>query len=317
MLNYTYLSTPTDLTSFEPNDLKRFRYIILFDLGSRADEVDEIEFALICGSLAHFMHAEYLVTTTADLSSAPEGSYVKKIYHIFTPIKPMDAFVAIATVFPDINDEYLLEPAYQRLEWDRESSSRYPVYEALNHNLKTLRSRVNYSALGQFILPIPLTKPNPLACPFGSMITELRKAKGSQNEVSKECAPGKDRPLGRSTLRQAEEYEPISPDKLQEFADFFEVNISYISLKAVAPNSIFLSGLREESGLSPEKLAHTMGIASGYFFELLESADKVPAETMRFVYKQYKNILGKQDNELKFSQLLDLAATEALASNAE
>lgn len=312
MLNYTYLTTPTDLSTFGPNDLAKYRYVALFHLGQRADGIDERELALVFGGLAHFMRAECLVTTTADLTSASEKTYIKTIYHIFDNVEDMDAYVAIATVFPDKIDKHLLRPVYQELDWDRTNDARYPVYDALNRSLETLRHNVLYSSLEEIILPTPLSKQKELVSPFGARIKSLREDRGSQNVVAQEHAPGRDRPLGRSTLRLAEEYESISREKLQEFADYFGEDISYISLEVVVPNKTVLKDLREESGLGKEKLAHTMGIACGSFFDLLESADSVSTKVMRFVHKQYKNILNREDSELKFDTLLDLQATVAL-----
>lgn len=318
MLNYTYLATQADIAKFGPNDLTEYRYVALFDLGRHAKKVHRNEFDLICAGLARFMHEECLIVLNSELRDAPEDSFIKSIYHIFGSPGKMETFVGIATVVPEINDRILLRPVYHELKWSDRDTSRYPCFAALNLCLKKLHANLIYSSLEEILLPVQLSKQQPMACPYGTEIKNRRENLGSINEVGNRPVPGVDKPLGRTTLSSAENNEPISLAKMEDLARFFDVSVQSITFEKIVPNRNRLIELREETGLDKDKLAHSMGLASGRFFDLLEDASCVPAETMRFVYRQFQNILEQlrkmPGTNFKFTDLMDISATEALAS---
>ena len=318
MLNYTYLATEADLASFNPNDFAKYQYVALFGLGKYAKEVSINELYLIKANLARFMTDKCLVVSAMELDATPKDSFIRILFDTtFSPSPELEAYVAIATVFPGVNEQLHLTPEYQKLEWDSDSPSRYPICDALNQCREHLRAKVIYSSLEEIKLPFQLSKQQPMACPYGAKIKEMRGSKSifqiCQEKVPLKTGTGTFQ-LARTTLTQAENNEPITLEKLKDIACYFNVPVSAITFEKVVPCQRCLQELRAQTGMDKESLAHIMGLPSGYFFDLLETAESVPSEKMRFIHKQFIQILKLKNKDLKFGSLLNISATEALAS---
>ena len=302
MLNYTYLVTPKDLAEFNPNDLTRHRYVALFGMGERADKVQENEFNLLCAGLANFMNKECLIVLDSELKDAPTGSFIKSIYHIFDAPPKKEAFVAIATVLPGINDRFLLNPIYHELKWSDGDTSRYPRYNALNQCLEHLHASLTYAALEQVPLPELPHASEGLVIPNGKRIATLRKkAELSLTEVG--CQPTAKGPIDRKTVSKAEKSEPITRDVMEHIAEVFTEPYDRVVFEKIVPLKGRFMELRLETGRTKNELAKEFGLPSALVFDLLESATCLSAARVLFFYYHYKKILGEK--KLSFESLID------------
>ena len=315
MLNYTYLVTQEDLIEFGPNDVSKFRYAILLSLGDASKSLAKNEFTLIRFGLAKFMNDECLTVLSSQLNDAPADSFIKSFFHtIFENPREMESYIAIASM----DEKLILSPVYHELIWDIEKGSRYPIYDKLTQCLEQLRSKLHYTSLADFPLPPLHPKQQSMVCPNGGEINALRKGAGEVDEVCEKKVPNKDGngtfQLKPTTLRQAERYEPITTKKIEEIALRFNVSPATITLEDIVPEKSVLQGLRTQLAIEKEELAKQFGVPSEYFFDLLENADIIPANIMRFVHHNYRTLLKAQSKTLAFMDLIDSEETSNLAS---
>jgi len=308
MLNYTYLATSNDLADFTPNDLVGHRYVALFGMGEHADKVPENEFDLLCVGLANFMNEECLIVLDSELKDSPTGSFIKSIYHLFDTPPAKEAFVGIATIFPGINDRFLLNPIYHELKWSDDDTSRYPRYNALNQCLEHVHASLTYSSLEQVPLPELPHASQGLVIPNGKRITTLRKKDElSLTEVG--CQPTAKGPIDRKTVSKAEKSEPITRDVMEHIAEVFSKPFNRVVYEKIAPPKGRFRELRLETGRTKDELAKEFGLPSALVFDLLESATCMSADRLFFFYYHYKKILGGK--ELSFESLIDFSRTDS------
>lgn len=301
MLNYTYLATPQDCAAFTPNDLVRHRYVALFGMGRHADQVPANELSLLFASLANFMNRDCLITMDSDLNDAPEQSYIRSIYHIFDAPPEKEAYVAVATVLPGVNDRILLNPVYHKLKWGKSDTSRYPCYNALNQCLEHLYGSLTYSSLDQLILPELPPASQGLVIPNGTRLAALRKDRGmTMEDVGRERSKQGLPTMERKSVSKAEKGEPVTKLVMQHIAEVLKESYSSVVREKATPPKGRFREVRLATGLSPNELAEKFGLPSPFILELLEAAVSIPADKLLFFHYHYKKILG----ELSLSSLI-------------
>jgi len=293
---------------FNRNDLAQYRYIALFGMNTHSDEVPTLEFDLLCARLANFLKDDCLMLLNSELKDLPEDSYIRSVYHIFDNPPKKVAFVGIATVFPGINDRFLLNPVYHELKWNDDDSSHYHRYNALNQCLEHLQASLTYSSLEQVPLPELPHASQGLVIPNGKHIATLRKkAELSLTEVG--CQPTAKGPIDRKTISKAEKSEPITRDVMEHIAEVFAEPYNRVVFEKIVPPKGRFRELRLETGRTKDELAKEFGLPAALVFDLLESATCLSADRLLFFYYHYKKILGEK--KLSFESLIDFPLTDS------
>lgn len=306
MLNYTHLASQKDIESFSPNDLAEYRYIVLIGLNQSANELSPVEFGYIQGSLASFMKEDCYVVMEQQLKNASEDCFIRLIYTDIEPRHSDDGYIAISTIFNNVNQKVHLNPVYQTIRIT-DKDARYPYYDAINDALDNIQEALYYESLSDFPVPEPKTKSAHSITPFGAKIRSLRKQIGSQEAVSEMTVNGDS--ISLETLKSIEQFNATDPGCINIISQILGVTSESISLDQVIPNRAQLIEMRRQTTLSKAELARDFGLHSGFFFDLLEDAPVIPSSTLRFVHSRYKDILNKK--KLSAAKLIDTEATES------
>lgn len=304
MLNYTYLATPTDLSSFDSNDLEVYDYLAL--IGLAGQEIGQDELNLMRAALSRFMSKNCLVVISSELAQAPNDSYLKSIYkEAFSDAPLPDTYVAVATIYPDVNDRLMFAPVYRSLSPD--PNSRRPFYAALNQSLQRLKFDLAYSSLGAIPLPdLPIAK-QPLIIPNKKAVISQRNAlELNQTDFAAHCT------VDRKTISKAENGTLIKEITLKRMAEKLGVPADRLVFNEVVPQRKKLAELRTSTGCTSEELARECGLTLACFFDLIEEADRLPSKVIRFVHHCYEKLLATE--RLSFASLINLDKTDALNS---
>lgn len=314
MLNYTYLSTPQELESFNHNDSANYQYVALFDFGLGKNDLSKHEFNMIRDSLARFMKKQCLIVRNDELEQASEDSYIKSIFQFFEkPEEIASAYIAIATMEEDVLDRILRKPVYHAIEWSTETSSRYPCLDAVNACLNILRTELYITSLNDYPIPDLESTQLSLRCPNGPEIKKRQERIGSFNMVTNPHIPNlKGRSqvkFKESSLKKAKKSEPMKEETLLEIAEKLKVPLDKIIFKRLVPLPDKCTNYRIKTGLDKNTLALKFDLKSGLFFDLFEGAEVLPPKAAIYVYYQYRTHFFPS---LKFSDLIDTEASYKL-----
>ncbi|MBC8462483.1 MAG: pentapeptide repeat-containing protein [Deltaproteobacteria bacterium] len=297
------------IATLDAEDLAQYRYVALFGAGQYEDEISREELDLIRTGLANFMKDECLMIQEAELRNTPEKSYLRSICRMFETPPADNAFVAIATVHPGINDKILKRPVYHEL--NRKGCDSWD--QALNQALEKLRASLFVKSITDFSLPALPSKKQSLVCPNGNRIRTLRNAIGPHDRVCEIKAYRNEHEsyfLSKNTLIKAEKGEPITKTKLEDIAKVLNTAASRLIFKNIAPNRERLQKLREAVFCTEEELLEQFGVSTPVFFDLLEEEKVIPADTLRYVHHHYNKLIGSKAGS--FVELVDIPKTEEL-----
>ncbi|MEI7850286.1 MAG: hypothetical protein WCH86_00470 [Kiritimatiellales bacterium] len=301
---------PNDLASLAPEDLGGYRYFALYGFGRHAQSIPKHEMDLMRARLSNMMTDSCLVVFDIELDNTPEDAPIRSFYLNFNNRPKKEAFVAVATVRSGINDKILKRPAYHELKRKDHSSWE----EALDQALEKLQASMVTNTLAEISLPgLPSAKKT-LVCPNWEYIRQLRENVGPMESVCRvkiitaSCPAS--HTLSKTTLIKLERGDPVRPSTIEDIAKVLKVAPKRLIFENIAPSVEKLRELREAVVCTEEELLRQFGCVTMDFFNLLEETAVVPAETMRYVYHHYKELLGSQAGT--FSELINLPRTEAL-----
>lgn len=305
---------PGGIADLVHKDLGAYRYFALYGFGRHVQDVPKHELDLMLSRLSNFMKGSCLMVSDTELDGTPEDAPVRSFYLSFADRPENEAFVAIATVYPGINDKIFKRPAYHGLR--REDHAGWD--EALDHALEKLRASLLVGTLANIPLPgLPSAKKN-LVCPNWEYIRQRRKKAGPMEslcalDIATPSRPGKHK-VSKTTLIKAEKGEPVRPSTIEDIAKVLKAAPGRLIFKNIVPNVERLRELRKAVVCTEEELLGQFGLSSMALFHLLEEAAVVPADTMRYVHHHYGKLLGPQAGA--FTELVYLPGTKALAGQA-
>lgn len=318
MLNYTFLATKDDIAAITTEKVAEYRYIALIELGQYADTIVHHEYVMLCVGLQRYMKEDCLIAIASEMNDAPEKSVLKSVYRIFDPQPQFEAYIGLGTLFPSENEELYIAPVYQEIKWNCRAEARFPYYDALNQSLSALKTRLYYATLNDYPLPPLPPAVSSLLIPNSERIKKLRKEQGlTQIDLTEVQIPGTvlTSQANRKTIMRTEKGEPVKPDTLQHISYCLKVplNSLFLSEVIVYPSGISIAkGTFENCNRS--KITEWFGADYEYFFSLLEGAELVSSEIIKYVYYYYQktsnDVLGA---ETKLSELVDNPKTSARA----
>lgn len=302
---------PNKLALLAPENLGGYHYFALYGFGRHAKSIPKHEMDLMRARLSNMMKDKCLMVADTELDGTPEYAPIRSFYTNFSNRPPKEAFVAVATVHSGINDKLLKHPAYHTLKRKDHSSWE----EALDRALEELQASMRTNTLADFpLLNLPSASQN-LVCPDGKYIRQLREKIGNMEAIREKGATILSRPeretLSKTTLIRAENGEPVRPSTIADIAKVLKVNPKRLIFENVVPSAEKLRDLRKAVVCPEKKLLEQFGVVTMDFFNLLEEAAVVPADTMRYVHHHYKKLLGARTGE--FQELINLPGTRALA----
>jgi hypothetical protein len=145
--------TKEEIESLNPNDLVRYSYIVLFDLGTYSEKITASENAIIRANFARFMYPQKersaLVVPVKTLDEVSKEAPIRAIIHPFNPLPNLNAYLAVASTDADPSNperQYYSEP----LNVD-EGVGSFPYAYAVGNTLARLETKLCQSSIEELI----------------------------------------------------------------------------------------------------------------------------------------------------------------------